>query len=90
VVLNDGNTVYEHHSDGQRQEKASCLKDFRNRPYPVKLRITYVRGILEVRDEMIDGLYKTLFCYFGHPWERTNCPDSRGGHISEVVLYISL
>lgn len=48
VVLNDGSQVYEHHSDGQRQEKASCLKEFRNRPYPVKLRIIYLRGVLEV------------------------------------------
>ena len=49
LVLNDGTQVYEHHSDGLRQEKANCLKEFRNKPYPVKLRIIYLRGVLEVR-----------------------------------------
>ena len=60
VVLNDGTTVYEHHSDGQRQEKASCLKEFRNRPYPVKLRITYLRGKLEVRDQWFIQKYSGI------------------------------
>ena len=50
IVLNDGSRVYEHHSDGQKQENANCLREFRNRPYPVKVRITYLRGVLEVRD----------------------------------------
>ena len=57
VVLNDGTQVYEHHSDGQKQEKANCLREFRNRPYPVKLRITYLRGVLEVRGIII--LYRS-------------------------------
>ena len=61
VVLNDGTQVYEHHSDGQRQEKANCLKEFRNRPYPVKLRIIYLRRVLEVRDWFIQE-YVLLVC----------------------------
>ena len=36
------------YSDGLKQENASCLKDFRNRPHPVKLRMIYLRGTLEV------------------------------------------
>ena len=27
---------------------ASCVKDFRNRPYPFKICFTYIKGILEV------------------------------------------
>lgn len=34
--------------DGATQETGSCVKDFRNKPNPVKLRIIYLRGILEV------------------------------------------
>ena len=48
VVLNDGVRLYEHHSDGIRQESGSCLKEFRNRPYPFKMKISYLRGVLEV------------------------------------------
>lgn len=48
LVLNDGTAMYEHGSDGLRQEGGSCLRDFRNRPNPVKLRIIYLRGALEI------------------------------------------
>ena len=34
--------------DGATQEAGSCVKDFRNKPNPVKLRIIYLRGVLEV------------------------------------------
>ena len=34
--------------DGLMQEVGSCMKDFRNKPNPVKLRIMYLRGALEV------------------------------------------
>lgn len=34
--------------DGATQEAGSCVRDFRNKPNPVKLRIIYLRGILEV------------------------------------------
>ena len=47
-MLNDGTKTYEHYGDGKSQESASCLKDFRNKPYPVKIRMSYIRGILEV------------------------------------------
>ena len=88
VVLNDGTTVYEHHSDGQRQEKASCLKEFRNRPYPVKLRITYLRGKLEVRDQWFTQKYGgiaplSLWTPLG------NFLIRRGVLVSEIILYFS-
>ena len=35
-------------SDGTRQEIGSCMKDFRNKPNPVKMRIIYLRGTFEV------------------------------------------
>lgn len=54
MVLNDGTKQYQHHSDGLNQESGGCLKDFRNRPYPVKLRIIYLRGTLEVSMERMN------------------------------------
>eukprot|EP00731_Ephydatia_muelleri_P017802 Em0010g900a len=48
VVLSNGSLNYDHQSDGLSQASGSCLRDFRNRPHPVKLRITYLRGALEV------------------------------------------
>lgn len=48
LVLNDGSLTYDHRSDGTPQQVGSCLKDFRNRPNPVKIRITFIRNVLEV------------------------------------------
>ena len=36
-------------SDGVGQDQLSCLKEFRNRPHPVRLRIIRIKGTLEVR-----------------------------------------
>ena len=35
-------------SDGVGQDQLSCLKEFRNRPHAVRLRIIRMRGTLEV------------------------------------------
>ena len=35
-------------SDGAGQALAGCQKDFRNRPYPVKLRIQYYQNVVTV------------------------------------------
>lgn len=35
-------------SDGVGQDQLSCLKEFRNRPHAVRLRIIRVKGELEV------------------------------------------
>ena len=45
---NDGTRLYDHASDGAAQLLSSCQRDFRNRPYPVNLRITYLRNVLTV------------------------------------------
>ncbi len=52
VVLNDGTRQYQHHTDGKNTESGGCVKDFRNRPYPVKMRVVYLRGVLEVCDNV--------------------------------------
>jgi hypothetical protein len=34
--------------DGSTQQLAGCLRDFRNKPFPVKARIEYYRNVLTV------------------------------------------
>ncbi|KAM3938327.1 protein ERGIC-53 isoform 1-T1 [Leptodactylus fuscus] len=48
VVGNNGKLVYDHQNDGTTQALASCQRDFRNKPYPVRARITYYKKTLTV------------------------------------------
>ncbi|XP_015768675.1 PREDICTED: protein ERGIC-53-like [Acropora digitifera] len=46
VMLNDGTHIYDHNKDGQDLQRGGCLRDFRNRPNPVKLKIRYYENVL--------------------------------------------
>ncbi|XP_068190701.1 protein ERGIC-53 [Antennarius striatus] len=48
VVGNNGQLVYDHQNDGTTQSLGTCLRDFRNKPYPVRAKITYYRKTLTV------------------------------------------
>ncbi|MEQ2212602.1 Protein ERGIC-53, partial [Xenoophorus captivus] len=48
VVGNNGNLVYDHQNDGSTQALGTCLRDFRNKPYPIRAKITYYRKTLTV------------------------------------------
>uniref|UniRef100_A0A8C3LJN9 Lectin, mannose binding 1 n=1 Tax=Chrysolophus pictus TaxID=9089 RepID=A0A8C3LJN9_CHRPC len=48
VVGNDGKLLYDHQNDGSTQALASCQRDFRNKPYPVRAKITYYQKTLTV------------------------------------------
>lgn len=48
VVTNDGTKQYQHESDGIEQHSGSCKFDFRNKPYPVKVRARYEGTTLTV------------------------------------------
>uniref|UniRef100_A0A3B4CZ39 L-type lectin-like domain-containing protein n=1 Tax=Pygocentrus nattereri TaxID=42514 RepID=A0A3B4CZ39_PYGNA len=48
VVGNNGKLVYDHQNDGSTQALGTCLRDFRNKPYPVRARITYYKKTLTV------------------------------------------
>ncbi|NWI49519.1 LMAN1 protein, partial [Calyptomena viridis] len=48
VVGNNGKLLYDHQNDGSTQALASCQRDFRNKPYPVRARITYYQKTLTV------------------------------------------
>uniref|UniRef100_A0A8D3A024 Lectin, mannose-binding, 1 n=1 Tax=Scophthalmus maximus TaxID=52904 RepID=A0A8D3A024_SCOMX len=48
VVGNNGNLVYDHQNDGSTQALGTCLRDFRNKPYPVRAKIMYYKQTLTV------------------------------------------
>lgn len=48
VVGNNGKLVYDHHNDGTTQALGTCLRDFRNKPYPVRAKLTYYKKTLTV------------------------------------------
>ncbi|XP_076615072.1 protein ERGIC-53 [Chaetodon auriga] len=48
VVGNNGNLVYDHQNDGSTQALGTCLRDFRNKPYPVRAKIMYYKKTLTV------------------------------------------
>lgn len=57
LMLNDGTRQYDHQTDGSQQMLSGCQKDFRNKPYPVHLKIEYLRNVLTV--SLSDGLQVT-------------------------------
>ncbi|XP_050185931.1 protein ERGIC-53 isoform X2 [Myiozetetes cayanensis] len=48
VVGNNGKLLYDHQNDGATQALATCLRDFRNKPYPVRVKIAYYQKTLTV------------------------------------------
>ena len=48
-MTNDGTKTYDHQHDGSGQIQGSCIRDFRNKPFPVRLKIEYIKQGLTVR-----------------------------------------
>jgi len=48
AMVNDGSKVYDHQNDGSTQQLAGCLRDFRNKPFPVRAKIEYFKNTLTV------------------------------------------
>ncbi|KAK6728490.1 hypothetical protein RB195_005868 [Necator americanus] len=48
LMINDGTRSYDHQTDGSQQILSSCQRDFRNKPYPVRLRIEYLKNVLTI------------------------------------------
>lgn len=46
--INDGNTKFDHQSDGSVTQLGGCMRDYRNKPYPVKAKIRYENKVLSV------------------------------------------
>ena len=47
-MVNDGTKSYDHQRDGSGQIQGSCIRDFRNKPLPIRLKIEYVNQALTV------------------------------------------
>ena len=47
-MINDGTKLYDHQRDGSGQIQGSCVRDFRNKPLPIRLKIEYVNEALTV------------------------------------------
>ncbi|KAB0366732.1 hypothetical protein FD754_010888 [Muntiacus muntjak] len=48
IIGNNGQIHYDHQNDGANQALSSCQRDFRNKPYPVRAKITYYQKTLTV------------------------------------------
>merc|ERR1719189_1415909 len=48
AMTNDGSKIYDHQNDGVTQQLAGCLRDFRNKPFPVRAKIEYYKNPLTV------------------------------------------
>ncbi|XP_022084593.1 protein ERGIC-53-like [Acanthaster planci] len=48
AIVNDGRLEYQHTTDGMNQQLGGCLRDFRNKPYPVRAKVEYYRKTLTV------------------------------------------
>ncbi|KHJ78152.1 Legume-like lectin family protein, partial [Oesophagostomum dentatum] len=57
LMINDGTRSYDHQTDGSKQILSSCQRDFRNKPFPIRLRIEYLKNVLTVYVD--DGMQQT-------------------------------
>jgi hypothetical protein len=77
AMMGDGNTHYDHNVDGTNQELGGCTADFKNKPKPIKTRITFLSStkslVLEIKVNPEEGFKKCFdikvdlpeFAYFG-------------------------
>jgi len=57
VIVTDYNFNF---SDGSTQQLAGCLRDFRNKPFPVRAKVTYYKNVLTVSTS---SLTRKMFFY---------------------------
>lgn len=48
VMINDGTKSYDHQHDGSSQIQGSCIRDFRNKPLPIRLKLEYIDQALTI------------------------------------------
>ncbi|XP_067940041.1 protein ERGIC-53-like [Watersipora subatra] len=83
--LNDGSRKFDHHTDGSLHQLGGCMRDYRNKPYPVRAKIRYENKVLTIHtssgltkvteEEESEHMYD-LCAYI------TNVELARGGHFS--------
>ncbi|XP_064084264.1 protein ERGIC-53-like isoform X2 [Macrobrachium nipponense] len=60
AMVNDGTIVYDHEHDGASQQLGGCLRDFRNKPFPVRARIEYYKNVLTVKTQLLEYDYTKM------------------------------
>nr|XP_027232631.1 protein ERGIC-53-like isoform X1 [Penaeus vannamei]XP_027232632.1 protein ERGIC-53-like isoform X1 [Penaeus vannamei] len=60
AMVNDGTKVYDHEHDGLSQQLGGCLRDFRNKPFPVRAKIEYYKNVLTVKTQLIEYDYSKM------------------------------
>jgi mannose-binding lectin 1 len=48
IMTNDGTKSYDHQHDGSGQVQGSCMRDFRNKPLPIRIIVEYINQGLTV------------------------------------------
>ncbi|ELU17604.1 hypothetical protein CAPTEDRAFT_19831 [Capitella teleta] len=48
AIVNKGDKVYDHKTDGIQQQIGGCMRDFRNKPFPVHVKVEYFKKSLSV------------------------------------------
>ena len=62
-MYNDGTKSYDHQHDGSSQIQGSCIRDFRNKPLPVRLKIEYINQELMVYQRITYISYIRIYRY---------------------------
>ncbi|XP_045620916.1 protein ERGIC-53 isoform X2 [Procambarus clarkii] len=60
AMVNDGSKIYDHEHDGLSQQLGGCLRDFRNKPFPVRAKIEYYKNVLTVKTQLLEFDYSKL------------------------------
>ncbi|KAK3587680.1 hypothetical protein CHS0354_042464 [Potamilus streckersoni] len=48
AFVNDGTHTFEHQNDGSTQQLGGCLRDFRNKQFPIRAKVEYYERVLTV------------------------------------------
>ncbi|XP_063870734.1 protein ERGIC-53-like isoform X1 [Scylla paramamosain] len=57
AMVNDGTKVYDHEHDGLSQQLGGCLRDFRNKPFPVRAKVEYYHNVFTLKTQNIEYDY---------------------------------
>jgi hypothetical protein len=77
VMVNDGTKLYDHPRDGSGQLQGSCIRDFRNKPMPILLKIEYVNQALTVSESVEILFFNQSILFFDRSTSTMACRRMR-------------
>ncbi|MPC25683.1 Protein ERGIC-53 [Portunus trituberculatus] len=78
AMVNDGTKVYDHEHDGLSQQLGGCLRDFRNKPFPVRAKVEYYHNVLTLKTQNIEYDYTKMEEEFEEGPQGTKAPSDDG------------